>query len=217
MRVIHLNQENLSNESISKLRKEFTSLQLRTEFERLLRLYFEKRIIFVKNTSRGIIDPKIFGDYCVEGINILREGKNKKRMSLSTFLSSKFDKEELIVGVQNLLDYEPLCNVIEKNGGAQEVTKINNATLRREALRIYGFEKFFKEMNTKVIDEKGRNQLLFLKWHKSEEPIKMVKVIDSTTKDVYLIRVPPETKTVKEGVAWTFGLQPEEYNPVKET
>jgi hypothetical protein len=217
MRVIHLNKEYLSDQQISNIRKNYTSLQLREEFERLLKLYFDKRFIIVKNTSRGIADPGLFSEYSVEGLNIRFDGSNKKRMSVQTFLSKKFDKEDLIVGVRSLMDYEPLCNIIEKKGNADEVTKINNATLRREALRIYGIEKFFKDMNAKVVDEDKKNQLLYLKWHKSEEPIMMVKVIDSTTKDVYLIRVPPEMKTVKQAVAWTFGMEEEEYHPVKET
>ena len=33
----------------------------------------------------------------------------------------------------------------------------------------------------------------------------------------YLLRVPPHMKTCKQAVAWTFGLEEIEYNPVKET
>jgi len=33
----------------------------------------------------------------------------------------------------------------------------------------------------------------------------------------YFIRVPPATRTAREGVAWTFGMGPQEYNPKKQT
>jgi hypothetical protein len=50
----------------------------------------------------------------------------------------------------------------------------------------------------------------------------MVEVLNSTpepdgTRRTYWLRVPPSTRTAKEGVAWTFGLQAEAYAPVRET
>ena len=45
----------------------------------------------------------------------------------------------------------------------------------------------------------------------------MVKVKDSTTGEIYLLRVPPTMKTCKEAVAWTFGMTAEEYVLEKET
>jgi hypothetical protein len=49
-----------------------------------------------------------------------------------------------------------------------------------------------------------------------------VHVVNSTpepdgTYNNYFLRVPPETKTAREGVAWTFGLTADEYDPLKET
>jgi len=45
----------------------------------------------------------------------------------------------------------------------------------------------------------------------------MVKVIDSTTNNIYLLRVPPDMQTVSQAVAWTFDMNKEEYRPLKET
>jgi hypothetical protein len=217
MRVVHLDSKHLTDNYISTLRKEFSALQLREEFERVIKLYFEKRPLLMKHRLRTIIDPHIFDDYRIQGINIVRGGSNRKTLSLTTFLSRKFDKEELIEGIRSLIDYEPLFKILEQQADAQEITKISNQTLRREALLFYGIEKFFIDMNAIIVDENRRNQLLYLKWHSAEEPMKMVKVIDSTTGQVYLIRVPPDMKTVQEAIAWTFNLQPEEYHPIKET
>jgi hypothetical protein len=56
----------------------------------------------------------------------------------------------------------------------------------------------------------------------NDEPIVIVKVLNSTpeadgsTKN-YFLRVPPEIRTAKEAVAWTFGMSGEEYSPLRET
>lgn len=55
-----------------------------------------------------------------------------------------------------------------------------------------------------------------------DEPITMVCVKNSTmeadrTFRRYFLRVPPNMTTEKEAVAWTFGMQSEEYNPDVET
>jgi hypothetical protein len=55
-----------------------------------------------------------------------------------------------------------------------------------------------------------------------DEDVKVVKVINSTAepdgtfKD-YFLRVPPGTRTARAGVAWTFGLTEDEYEPSEET
>ena len=50
----------------------------------------------------------------------------------------------------------------------------------------------------------------------------MVEVVNSTpepdgTSRTYWLRVPPATRTAKEGVAWTFGLTAETYEPERQT
>jgi hypothetical protein len=50
----------------------------------------------------------------------------------------------------------------------------------------------------------------------------MVKVINSTaepdgTYKEYFLRVPPDVSSAREGVAWTFGLEPHEYAPAVES
>jgi hypothetical protein len=55
-----------------------------------------------------------------------------------------------------------------------------------------------------------------------DEPLVMVKVRNSTPepdgayKD-YFLRVPPTMRTAREAVAWTFGLEAEDYKPTQET
>jgi hypothetical protein len=50
----------------------------------------------------------------------------------------------------------------------------------------------------------------------------MVEVVNSTaepdgTFHTYWLRVPPQTRTATEAVAWTFGLSEQEYAPLIQT
>ena len=45
----------------------------------------------------------------------------------------------------------------------------------------------------------------------------VVKVQDFTTKEKYILRVPPHVRTCKEAIAWTFLMEESEYNPVIKT
>lgn len=52
-----------------------------------------------------------------------------------------------------------------------------------------------------------------------DEPIVAVRVVNSTPEPdgsfhEYWLRIPPATQTAREAVAWTFGLSPDEYDPV---
>jgi hypothetical protein len=53
-------------------------------------------------------------------------------------------------------------------------------------------------------------------------PIALLHVTDSTpqpdgTRRRYCLRVPPDARTAREAVAWTFGLRAEDYRPIEET
>ncbi|MGW6422603.1 DUF6745 domain-containing protein [Nocardia sp. NPDC055053] len=55
-----------------------------------------------------------------------------------------------------------------------------------------------------------------------DEDVVMVEVVNSTpepdgTNRTYWLRVPPTTRTAREGVAWTFGLAADAYEPVQQT
>lgn len=217
--------------NLQEVRRNFSHPELQNKFHQLLQLYFDKQPILLKlykndprfRISYGVRYPSfiqtafLFGDWYANGIYVFNDHKKSKSIDLKEFLTYKFDKDELYQGIKSLIDYEHFINVVEQRGGPFEVAEIDNATIRREALVFYGVAKFFKDMNAKLIHQQGKNELLLLQWRNDEPPLMMVKVIDSTTKDVYLLRVPPEMKTVKEAVAWTFNLDPDEYNPLKET
>src|SRR5581483_6996771 len=96
-----------------------------------------------------------------------------------------------------------------------------NAELRRIMLEHYGPERFILESGAKPKhqDETGRLWSVFLP---GDEPITMVEVVNSTpepdgTFRTYWLRVPPQMRTAKAAVAWTFGLTEEAYQPVVQT
>jgi hypothetical protein len=96
----------------------------------------------------------------------------------------------------------------------------SNTEIRRVMIDQYGPAKFIQDSGSEKIDEHGADQL-YRREVKNDEPILMMRLVDSTPKDgvnqMYWERVPPTIKTVLEGKAWRFGLKPEEYRPDVET
>jgi hypothetical protein len=88
-------------------------------------------------------------------------------------------------------------------------------------LEYYGYERYLKEAGAHKVaqDECG---ILWRLSFADDEPLTMVEVLNSTpepdgTSRVYWLRVPPQTRTPREGVAWTFGLTEAEYHPSIQT
>ena len=103
-----------------------------------------------------------------------------------------------------------------------EIDQEKNAELRRILIARYGEEKFLLDSHAQIIDDDPKIGTLYRRELEDDEPLVMVKVINSTeepdgTRNVYFLRVPPDTRTAKEAVAWTFRLTANSYNPDKET
>ncbi|MHC5705137.1 hypothetical protein HHX38_23655 [Streptomyces sp. PKU-MA01144] len=96
-----------------------------------------------------------------------------------------------------------------------------NAELRRVMLEFYGYDRYLAESGARPVHRDGTGVL----WRialADDEDVTMVEVVNSTpepdgTHKTYWLRVPPETRTAREGVAWTFGLDAEAYAPVRQT
>jgi hypothetical protein len=88
-------------------------------------------------------------------------------------------------------------------------------------LEHYGFDRYLREVGAARLHRDAAGTL----WRAEvpgDEPLVMVEVVNATrepdgTRRVYLLRVPPETRTAQEGVAWTFGLSEEQYQPLRES
>jgi hypothetical protein len=102
-----------------------------------------------------------------------------------------------------------------------EIEKEGNAEVRRIMLERFGWARFVQESGAKEVsrDDWG---ILFRKELANDEPLVMVKVANATPepdgslKD-YFLRVPPDVRSAHEAVAWTFGQERKDYEPVVQT
>ncbi|WP_227983920.1 DUF6745 domain-containing protein [Nocardia spumae] len=104
---------------------------------------------------------------------------------------------------------------------AERIRTEENAELRRVLLEHYGYDRYLAESGAEPVhrDDAG---ILWRIPLPDDEDVVMVEVVNSTpepdgTHRTYWLRVPPSTRTATEGVAWTFGLDAEEYLPVRQT
>ena len=104
---------------------------------------------------------------------------------------------------------------------AEEVLNEPNAELRRVKLARIGFEQFLEKANPEILDsdmDAGGKRTLFRVELKDDEPLVCVSVICPSTGRRYLLRVPPDTNTCRQAVAWTAGFDnPDDYRPRVET
>ncbi|MEV7229238.1 DUF6745 domain-containing protein [Polymorphospora sp. NPDC051019] len=103
----------------------------------------------------------------------------------------------------------------------QRIRAEQNAEVRRVMLEHFGYDRYLRESNAHAMhrDECGVLWRINLS---DDEPLVMVEVVNSTaepdgTHRTYWLRVPPDTRTARGGVAWTFGLTEEEYAPLAQT
>ncbi|MEE1940714.1 hypothetical protein V1L54_15095 [Streptomyces sp. TRM 70361] len=96
-----------------------------------------------------------------------------------------------------------------------------NAELRRVMLEHYGYDRYLAESGARPVHRDSTGVL----WRidlADDEPVLTVEVVNSTpepdgSRRTYWLRVPPSVRTAREGVAWTFGLEADGYEPVVQT
>ncbi|MER7005737.1 DUF6745 domain-containing protein [Dactylosporangium sp. NPDC000555] len=103
----------------------------------------------------------------------------------------------------------------------RQIADERNAELRRVMLEHFGYERYVRAAGAHKVAQDDCGVLWRLNFA-DDEPLTMVEVINSTpepdgTSRVYWLRVPPQTRTAREGVAWTFGLTEQEYRPLIQT
>lgn len=103
----------------------------------------------------------------------------------------------------------------------EEIDNCTNAELRRVLIERYGQARYLEDSGAEQIHQ-DRFGTLFRKDIPGDEPLLMVKVVNSSPepdgsfKD-YFLRVPPQIQSAKEAVAWTFGIEEEDYMPLAES
>lgn len=98
-----------------------------------------------------------------------------------------------------------------------------NMTIRTRMINMLGMESFMTAAGAACIQQDECGQLLRFDFDsRRDEPVVAVRVRNSTpepdgTYKHYFIRVPPGTMSARQGVAWSFGLNPLDYRPRQET
>ncbi|WP_375605927.1 DUF6745 domain-containing protein [Streptomyces sp. PsTaAH-137] len=103
----------------------------------------------------------------------------------------------------------------------QRIRDEENAELRRVMLEHFGYDRYLTESGAEPV-HRDATGILWRVQLPGDEDVVMVEVVNSTpepdgTHRTYWLRVPPRTRTAREGVAWTFGLQADAYEPQRET
>ncbi|REJ68208.1 MAG: hypothetical protein DWQ31_08755 [Planctomycetota bacterium] len=103
----------------------------------------------------------------------------------------------------------------------QEVLEEANAELRRVKMERMGFDRFIDEIAPEILDrdtDAGGERKLYRVELEDDEPLVCVEVLCPSTGRRYLLRVPPDTQTCHQAVAWTAGFDnPKDYRPLIET
>jgi len=104
---------------------------------------------------------------------------------------------------------------------AREIADEENAEVRRIMLDRFGPERFIRELPALKVQADDFGTL----WRanlEDDESLVMVEVVNSTPEPdgswkTYWLRVPPDVATAHQAVAWTFGMEPDDYHPAKQT
>lgn len=105
----------------------------------------------------------------------------------------------------------------------EDVLQERNAERRRLYLQQIGYERFLQAGGAVLVQQDDYGRLWRLDSSLDEAPLVVLDVVDATplpdgARRRYHLRVPPETRTAREAVAWTFGFDSAAaYQPQVET
>jgi hypothetical protein len=125
----------------------------------------------------------------------------------------------------NGLEVDEEMVVNPKKITVDEIKKESNIEMRRIKIQAYDncryVGAYLNDSGAKLIHENELGRL-YKKENDADEPIVMVKVLNSTPRNdgsrhEYFLRVPPTIKSVTEAVAWTFEMKAKDYKPMIET
>jgi hypothetical protein len=107
-----------------------------------------------------------------------------------------------------------------------EILQERNAEIRRVMIERFGPDRLMSAANPEVlhqdVDGVGKPRRLLRIRLTEDEPLVMVEVVNSSPEPDgvfrnYLLRVPPDTQTCHQAIAWTFQKTPDEYEVIKQS
>ncbi len=134
------------------------------------------------------------------------------RIFIKTF-HGDVDEKEIQREGQEILFF----TVPSQSLSAKQILWCRNTEVRSLLLQRIGNERLLEELHGRIVHRDGDAQLIHLDTREYTVPYRLIRVRDSTTGQYYLLRVPPTMATCHEAIAWTFGLRPEHYTPIKGT
>jgi hypothetical protein len=102
-----------------------------------------------------------------------------------------------------------------------EISNERNVEVRRVMLERFGWERYLRESGAVLVQQDDYGKLWSLDFE-DDEPLVMVEVENSTAEPdgsfkTYMLRVPPNIRTARGGVSWTFGMEQKMYAPAAES
>lgn len=103
----------------------------------------------------------------------------------------------------------------------ESVLKEENQEVRRVMLERYGWDRLLDNLKAERVNSDDTGVLVSTKkmnkyLEGEDQEARFVLVVDSSTSRRYALRVPPSIQTARQGVAWTFDQEEDEYMPLKE-
>ncbi len=95
---------------------------------------------------------------------------------------------------------------------AEQIARIDNQELRRIALERLGWQRFIETANAELRAQDDYGKLWSTQIRLDGERAQVVEVVNATPEPDgsyrrYFLRVPPQVRTAREAVAWTFGFE----------
>ena len=95
---------------------------------------------------------------------------------------------------------------------ADAITRIGNQEIRRVALERIGWQRFLDTAQATPVAQDDYGKLWDTRVWLDGERVHLVEVVNATAEPDgsyrrYFLRVPPQARTAREAVAWTFGFE----------
>jgi hypothetical protein len=95
---------------------------------------------------------------------------------------------------------------------AEQIARIDNQELRRIALERLGWQRFIETASAELRAQDDYGKLWSTEIRLDGERAQVVEVVNATPEPDgsyrrYFLRVPPQVRTAREAVAWTFGFE----------
>jgi hypothetical protein len=93
---------------------------------------------------------------------------------------------------------------------AQQILEESNAEARRALIERYGQDRFFVDAVAAVLDRDPDHGAELIAIHLQDDPERRMlalKLRCPSTSKVYIVRVPPNKRTARTALAWSYGLK----------